>query len=124
MPYTLKIESRSTYLFITVTGDNSFETVNSYLSEIHKLCQQQDCRDVLIAENLSGPSLPTSSIYELVSGKSRQPEQVVRRLAYVDTNTEHDQAAMQFAEDVAVNRGISVRVFPTIQAAEAWLESQ
>jgi hypothetical protein len=43
-------------------------------------------------------------------------------MAFVDINPAHDLGEMKFAENVAVNRGISVRVFPTIQEAEAWLE--
>jgi hypothetical protein len=43
-------------------------------------------------------------------------------MAYVDINPEHDLGEMKFSENVAVNRGISVRVFATVQEAEAWLE--
>jgi hypothetical protein len=45
-------------------------------------------------------------------------------MAYVDINPEHNAKAMQFAEDVAVNRGVSVKVFLTIPAAEQWMASQ
>jgi hypothetical protein len=31
---------------------------------------------------------------------------------------------MQFAENVAVNRAFPVRVFPTVVAAERWLQAQ
>jgi hypothetical protein len=122
MSYTLHVEPRGTYLYITVTGENSLDTVNRYLSEIHEWCLQYNCPNVLLVENLSGPGLRTSSIYELVSGKSAQAVRVVGRMAYVDLNPEHDLGEMKFAENVAVNRGISVRVFATIQEAEAWLE--
>ncbi len=42
-------------------------------------------------------------------------------MAYVDLNAEGD--VMRFAEDVAVNRGFPVKVFPTVAAAEEWLRS-
>jgi len=42
-------------------------------------------------------------------------------MAYVDLNAEGD--VMRFAEDVAVNRGFPVRVFPTVAAADEWLLS-
>jgi hypothetical protein len=105
-----------------VTGENSLDTVSHYLTEIHEWCLQHKCPDVLLVENLSGPGLRTSSIYELVSGKSALAARVVGRMAFVDINPAHDLGEMKFAENVAVNRGISVRVFPTIQEAEAWLE--
>jgi hypothetical protein len=122
MSYTMQVEPRSTYLYITVTGENSFETVSQYLTEIHDWCLKHNCPNVLLVENLSGPGLRTSSIYELVSGKSTQAARVVGRIAYVDINPAHDLGEMKFAENVAVNRGISVRVFATVQEAEAWLE--
>lgn len=44
---------------------------------------------------------------------------MLQALAFVDVNAQGE--LMRFAEDVAVNRGMPVRVFPTIAAAEAWL---
>jgi hypothetical protein len=122
MSYTLHVEPRNTYLYITVTGENSLDTVSHYLAEIHDWCLLHDCPNVLLVENLSGPGLRTSSIYELVSAKSAQAARVVGRMAYVDINPAHDLEEMKFAENVAVNRGITVRVFATVQEAQAWLE--
>ena len=34
------------------------------------------------------------------------------------------QEMMQFAENVAVNRAFPVRVFPTVLAAERWLQAE
>lgn len=33
----------------------------------------------------------------------------------------HDLSRMEFAEDVAVNRGAKMRLFPSIAGAERWL---
>ena len=123
MSYSLNAEPRTNYLYISVTGENSVETISSYLAEVLDWCEQHDCPNVLIVENLSGPSLCTSSIYELVSQKTSRAAKVIDRLAYVDINPVHDPEANKFAEDVAVNRGIFVRIFATVQEAEAWLES-
>lgn len=43
-------------------------------------------------------------------------------IAFVDLNAQGD--LMQFAETVAVNRGLPVNVFPTVAEAEAWLASR
>jgi hypothetical protein len=123
MPYTLNVEQRGSYLYITVTGDNSYETVHSYLSEVRSKCLEYDCPDVLIVENLAGPSLDTTSIYDLVVRNSKQALQVVGRLAVVDINPAHRLEDMEFAENVAVNRGLTVKAFATIQSAEEWLRS-
>ena len=121
MTYTLNYESRNGIVFITVTGDNSIETVSHYLSEVYEICQHHGCINVLIVENLSGPSLDTLAIYNLVSKRSNNAAHVIDKLAFVDINPEHDQKAMEFAEDVAVNRGLSMQVFSSVAAAEDWL---
>lgn len=45
----------------------------------------------------------------------------IRRIAYVDTNKEHSQSDMHFAEIVAVNLGVNVKLFPTVKEAEECL---
>ena len=124
MSYTLNVEPRSSYLYITVTGENSYDTVSRYLSDVYALCLRYKCPNVLIVENLVGPSLNTLGIYDLISKKSEQTLQVVGSIAYIDINPEHDKQAMKFAENVAVNRNVTVRVFSSIPAAEEWLLSQ
>ena len=123
MPYVLNVESKSSYLYITVIGENSYDNVAHYLSEVRDMCAKYECPNVLIAENLVGPSLNIGRIYDLVSTASTQTSPVVRKIAYVDINPEHIADAMKFAENVAVNRGVFVRVFSTIHAAEEWLVS-
>jgi hypothetical protein len=44
-------------------------------------------------------------------------------VAFVDVNAK-DQWNTKFGENVAVNRGLNVRVFATVAAAEAWLLRQ
>jgi hypothetical protein len=121
MPYILNVEQRNNYLYITVTGENSYDNVISYLSEVRDKCVQYKCPNVLIVENLAGPSLTTFSIYDIVSKVSKETTSVVRMVAYVDINPEHDATRMTFAENAAVNRGVFVQVFSTVQAAEQWI---
>jgi hypothetical protein len=60
-------------------------------------------------------------VFGMVSRGSALFQRTVEAMAYVDLNAEGD--VMRFAEDVAVNRGFPVRIFPTVAAAEAWLLS-
>jgi hypothetical protein len=39
----------------------------------------------------------------------------------VDVNNEHSQSDMHFAETVAVNLGVNIKIFPTVSEAEEWL---
>jgi hypothetical protein len=124
MSYILNFEHRGSYLYITVTGENTPDNVMHYLSEVRDLCEQYKVLDVLIVENLGGPSLDTFSIFDIILKVSEQTSQLVRNIAYVDINPEHNPGKMVFAENVAVNRGINVRIFSSIQAAEQWLEKK
>jgi hypothetical protein len=124
MSYILNVELRNSYLYITVTGENTYDNVVSYLSEVRDKCIEYKCTNVLIVENLSGPGLNTFSIYDLISKTQEQTRRMVHKIAYVDINPEHNADAMKFAENVAVNLGVFVRVFLTIPAAEQWMIEQ
>jgi hypothetical protein len=124
MAYTLDAEKRGSYLYITVTGENSPDTVMAYLSEIRDLCIKYSCPNVLVVENLAGPSLSTFNVFDIISKVSESTSQVVRQVGYVDLNPNHDADRLKFAENLAVNRGVFVNIFQTIQEAEKWFERQ
>ena len=121
MSYELTIREKAGYLHFLVTGENSPETVRGYLSEIAKTCQERNCPTVLIEENLQGPGLGLLDIFQISSQGSNQAWPHVRRIAYVDANREHSAADMKFAETVASNRGLNIRLFSNVQEAEQWL---
>jgi hypothetical protein len=121
MPYTLTLDQKRGYLHARVTGTNSAETVRAYTQEIHDACVKDRCRAVLIEENLAGPSLSLAAVFGIVAERSVQAAQLHQRIAFVDTNPEHDLSRMEFAENVAVNRGANMRLCPSVEAAERWL---
>ena len=84
-------------------------------------CLEQNCFNVLVEENLQGPGLRTFDIFEVVKEASKNVHPQVFRIAYVDVNPEHNQVDLRFAENVAVNRGVNVRLFSTVAEAESWL---
>ena len=120
MAYQVTIDPTPRYLYVRVTGDNSRETVLGYLSDVRQACLAHRMASVLIEENLSGPSLDLLDVFRVVSSRA-ESESVALRIAYVDVNPAHPRDRMQFAETVAVNRGIQVRVFERVADAAAWL---
>jgi hypothetical protein len=74
---------------------------------------------VLVEERLEGPRLGTMEVFQIVSEGSRNAGGTYTAFAYVDVNAKGD--LMQFAETVAVNRGVPVVVFATVADAEKWL---
>jgi len=124
MPYTLNLESHPGYLHARVTGTNSQQTVLDYTQEIHRACLEQNVRAVLIEENLSGPSIRLSAVLQIVSQRAPEAAKFLKRIALVDLHPEHDLSRMEFAEDLAANRGVNLRLFASLAAAEQWLRQE
>jgi len=122
MPYNLKLIPKSDYLYATVQGDNSPANIQQYLLEVKHSCELHNCRKVLIEENLQGPTIGTFDIFEIVTKLSQDAAQAKLKIAYVDVNRKHDMNAMHFAESVARNRSVNVRMFSNIREAEEWLQ--
>ena len=121
MSYTLVTIEKTGYLHFRVHGENSGANVRGYLAEIHSICADRQRSAILIEENLSGPSLDVGEIFRIASAGSAATAPVVHVIAYVDANPEHAPSKMQFAETVAVTRGINIRMFATVPEAETWL---
>jgi hypothetical protein len=119
MTYKLTIDQKPTYLHVIVTGRNSKENVMRYLEETLRECTARSCLRVLIEERLDGPRLGTLDVFQIVSEASSKAEGILKAIAYVDVNAESN--LMQFAETVAVNRGVPVVVFSTVADAEKWM---
>ncbi len=121
MPYSLSLEPRPGYLHAQVTGTNGAQTVLDYTAEIHQACVERGLRAVLIEENLSGPSIRLSAVLGIIMERAPEAAKQLRRIALIDHNPEHDSSRMEFAEDVAANRGVNLKLFNSVAAAERWL---
>jgi len=118
MTCSLVFEPKPTYLHAIVTGSNTKDNVRQYLSEVSQECKARGYSRVLIEERLEGPRLSMMEVYAIVSeGSLRGGGQL--EIAFVDVNAEGD--LMQFAETLAVNRAMDLRVFSTVAEAEEQL---
>jgi hypothetical protein len=119
MTYTLTFDQKPTYLHAVITGINTRENVQGYMQQIVVECAVRGCSRVLIEERLEGPRLKALDVFDIASQDDRPEVGPLKVIAYVDVHAEGH--LMQFAEDVAVNRGIPVRMFRAVDAAEKWL---
>jgi hypothetical protein len=119
----MSIEAKPGYLHFIVTGDNTRENVVRYMEEVVRECTLRQCFRALVEERLEGARLGTLDVFEMVSAGSNRFLRTLQAMAYVDVNA-RSQEMMQFAENVAVNRAFPVRVFPTVVAAERWLQTE
>jgi hypothetical protein len=120
MTYQLTITPRRTYLHAIVTGTNNKQNVENYLEDIQRECAARGCFRVLIEERLEGPRLGTADVFQIASNGSRRTLGRFEAIAYVDSNAEGD--LMAFAETVAVNRSLPVKVFSSVREAETWIQ--
>lgn len=102
-----------------MTGQNSAAAVMAYMEQVLRECTARQCFRVLIEEKLEGPRLGTLQVFGLAARGSERFLGALKAMAYVDVNAQGD--LMRFAENVAVNRAIPVRVFTSVLAAERWL---
>ena len=121
MTFQLHIEQKKDYLHVKVTGENSLENVALYLDQLVDECETRNCGRVLVEENLMGPRLGFSDIFKVASESSIKALGKIKALAYVDVNAEDD--SMLFAELVAKNRSVPVKVFKSVAEAESWIDS-
>jgi len=119
--YQLSFERHSRFIHATVTGPNGRNTVKRYLEDIRRECVRQDCYRVLIEERLEGPRLPTIDVFAIASEGAMNALGIFHAIAYVDERM-GDMA--EFAETVAVNRGMPVRAFSSVKQAKNWLCAQ
>ena len=119
MTYKLAIHQQPTYLHAIVTGQNNRENVERYLQEIRAECIARRCFRVLVEERLEGPRLGAMDVFRIALAGGSKAAGVYNAFAYVDVNA--DGNLMEFAETVAINRGVPVAVFSTVAEAEKWL---
>jgi hypothetical protein len=119
MPYQLTLQQEPLYLHAVVTGTNDADTVARYLDELRRECLARQCYRLLIEERLTGPRLGTFPVYKVVSEGSERARGLMHAIAFVDMNAEGH--LMDFAETVAVNRGLPMSVFKSVAEARAWL---
>jgi|SRR5215467_5742666 len=122
MTYKLTIDQKPTYLHIMVTGQSTRENVMQYMQDVIRECINLNYSAVLIEERLEGTRLGMFEVFSMVSEGANQFLGRLRAIAYADADG--DRGLMQFAENVAVNRGIPIRIFSNVPDAETWLLQQ
>ena len=119
MDYQISFEQRPDYLYAAVTGTNTQEIVLAYMAEILRECEQRECYRVLIDERLEGPRLGEMDVFTVASEGSLQALGQFEAVAHVDAQM---GAMSEFAETVAVNRGMPVAMFGNVDDADRWLK--
>lgn len=121
MSYEISFEQKSYYLHVTVTGENNKENVLAYLADVRKECTKRKCSRILVEEHFEGPRLEVMDVFAIASEGSADALGEFDAFAFVDV---YAGELMEFAETVAVNRGIPIAVFKSVEDARQWLRHQ
>lgn len=121
MSYEIDFEECDGFVHASVTGDNSASNVQAYLYHILQECKGRNCYRVLIEENLQGPRLDVDQVFSIASEGAMGALGYYHAVAFVDKEM-GDMA--HFAETVAMNRGMPIRAFPTVDEAKKWIAAQ
>jgi hypothetical protein len=123
MSYLFTSEPKDGYLHIRIKGENTPATIHRYLGDVLHACVTNHCPNVLIEEDLSGERLRLGDVFSIIEENSGNFRSALRLAAYVDLRATNP-ANMQFAETVAVNRGVTLSVFAAVADAENWLRQK
>ena len=89
------------------------------LDEVYAACVRTGYANVLLEMAFTGPSLGAPGIFRVIEHASANGARL-GRIAYVEASLDGQQRA-KFAETVAVNRAVNVRLFEDAAQAAAWL---
>jgi len=119
-PFSVTFEERPGYLVATASGPRTAQNAAEFLRLAFEGCVRANRQVLMLVMNLEGPRLDRSAIFAVISGGAADGAKL-RRIAYVDPMAP-DPSGPTFATNVAVNRGVNIRLFWTIEEAERWLE--
>jgi hypothetical protein len=122
MDYSITLIPKGQYVHAIVTGRNSLVNVVAVavLDELLHQVPELGTAYVLVEDRLEGPRLTMTELFEAASiASERSLGSGLSAMAYVDTQAKEDM--MKFAELVATNRSMPIRVFTSMDEAEIWL---
>ena len=117
--YEFIVEERPGYVHAIARGERTAENTLRALQDVGAACRRLDRGEVLLEMALSGPSLDMTSILKVISERSQAGTRL-RKIAYFERSPDKPGRA-GFAETVAINRGVNVRLFNERDAAIRWL---
>jgi hypothetical protein len=122
MDYQFIANPSPTHLHAIGAGTHSPENLRRFLGDTHRAVLEHRSTAVLLEVRFQGPSLDFGNLYAIIVD-NKVDASLMKRIAYVDTNTGHLPERAEFAELAANKMGINARVFRSVADAERWLQS-
>ena len=115
----LTIENRQHYLYIRVDGErDNAEITTRMWKQVATICRQTGQTKVMLVEAIE-ENIDLDEAYDTVWDR-RYDEFDGLKIAFVDLIEEHHEVN-EFVNKCTRNRGLNIRLFRSIKAAENWL---
>lgn len=120
MAITFEIQPQGSRLMVTATGyDEDAEEVLNYGKSVLQAAIENGCSQVLCDESALEYRIDTVDIYDLAN-KAVSLAKALRKIAIVCRPEDYEDG--MFYENVAVNRGLHVKIFKDLAEARQWLD--
>lgn len=117
--YKLAFDDRKTYLYVFISGQDSFAAALSYWNEIADEIMRLGYTKLLVHEQLEG-NIDEGEIFDVIMDLKDSALRGIQ-IAFYDENRE-DIPVNALGQLVANNRGGAVRLFHNLKAAINWIE--
>ena len=120
-PYQLFFEHRPGCLYVYVGSEtNSLEIATQYWVEILSLLHRRRYSGVLLDKDIAQP-LAAHDVCTIVSRLAHTGHSDV---SFAICDRFYDEERCKFEELVGTNRGLNLKIVPTVREAEIWLDSR
>ena len=123
MTYSFAVEMKPTYLHAKGSGEQTEANARQFLIDAYLACIKHNMSRLLLETCFTGKPLSVGGAYSVIVDRSHDGS-MLKSIAYVDNNPAHAHQMAEFAELVAKNRGVNVRLFDNVAAAERWLKDE
>lgn len=108
-------------LVVTLDGDLSKQDASRAHREASKRQKDDGIQGILVDARLARSQMSTAERFELLSSFQEMFSSITRHAVVYSPG--HDLSEVRFAENVAFNRGVCLKMFTDINDARSWLGS-
>ncbi|MGH8016727.1 MAG: hypothetical protein ACREIA_00275 [Opitutaceae bacterium] len=121
MAYSLQTSVKEDRIHFLATGKNAPAALAALFDECLAICRKTGQRVALLEDALTGPDIELNVLFEVIGHAADAARDQVDLVCYVKTTPGHDPGTVRFAENVASNHKVNVRVFRTVEDAERFI---
>lgn len=119
MSYTIEIDEKENLIYLTLKGLISLKAGIASRKELAQFVKKTGIKKVIVDQSEGRVDVTISELFEFHSSHNEVlPNQI--KIAII-VSKEEIADNMKFAENVAINRGIDIKVFTSVNEGIKWL---